>query len=571
MARVSGSLIESNVPWPGSLCEVHRAVEQVDLGLDDVHAHPPAGNLRDLFGRTQARRPDHLVDLVRRHFLGVDFAEQALFQAFPQDPLGVQSRAVVANLDHHVVAAVECVEGDRSLARFSGRLADVGQFDAVIGGIADHVDQRIAQLVDHPLVELGLLAVDYQADLLPVAPRDVADHPLETREERADGHHPRIHDRLLDGIADAVELVNGLEEIVDRVGDPFQSLHFREDAFQFVVEPPGLTSHGLQFRRGDRRSRSPLLLVAQSPQAGQEPRNRLHPSLGRRRVFKLVAELRKTGLADHQLSGKVHQLIKLLDIDPQGLGQALRSVGGDGLGLVRLAVGVIGSHPIGRRPCGRRGGWSGGLVSCRPRHRTGHRCVGGGSQRDGRASCVPGLSPKSVSTVNSSTPAIFRCSRTMSHRLVRHEAEGNAFQDIELVELLLWRVEVTYLAQIGELVVDQLTLESRHRQSRLESHLADQAGRPTGAVASTQRRSWPVIPAARCAWRRSGVMVSSSGGLAGAIDFGRFDVSRPHLIYDGIPAACAASNSARHLAEPVRARASLFQVVEILPQLIGST
>ena len=218
MARVRGSLIESKVPRPGFALEVHRAVEQVDLGFDDIHAHSPAGNLRDLLGRAQPRRPDHLVDLVGRHFLGVRFGEQPLFQAFLQDAIRVQPRAVVPDLDHHVIAAVKCVEGDRSLARFSGRLANVGQFDAVIGRIADHVDQRIAQLVDHPLVQLGLLAVDDQADLLPVGPRDVADDPLETSEQRTDGHHARIHDRLLDRIADAVELVNGLEEIIDRVG-----------------------------------------------------------------------------------------------------------------------------------------------------------------------------------------------------------------------------------------------------------------------------------------------------------------------------------------------------------------
>ena len=263
------------------------------------------------------------------------------------------------------------------------------------------------------------------------------------------------------------------------------------------MKPPGLASHGLQFR--GRRLAVPVavILVAQSPQAGQEPRHRLHPPLGRAERLELVAELREAGLADHQLSGKVHQLVELLDIDPQGLGRRSRTVGGKVSASCGCAV------ARGRAPPG----WPPALwAPCRlgRAHRPSAlpSPPGPAAGADGR--CIPQsgfvrAAPESISTVNSSTPAIFRLSRTKSPGLFETRPKETIFQDVEFIELLRRRVEVAYLAQIGELVVDQLALEPRHRQLRLESRLGRSGmAIPAGAAAFTQRRRWAVISAA---WR----------------------------------------------------------------------
>ena len=42
------------------------------------------------------------------------------------------------------------------------RLALVGRLEPVVDRVADHVDQGVGELVDHPLVELGLLAADLE-------------------------------------------------------------------------------------------------------------------------------------------------------------------------------------------------------------------------------------------------------------------------------------------------------------------------------------------------------------------------------------------------------------------------
>ena len=83
---------------------------------------------------------------------------------------------------------------------------------------------------------------------LPLRPRDVANHAFESREQRTDRHHARVHHALLDAVADAVELMDRLAQFVDRRMRPSESLDFAADGLQVGLDASGLAPEGIQFR-----------------------------------------------------------------------------------------------------------------------------------------------------------------------------------------------------------------------------------------------------------------------------------------------------------------------------------
>ncbi len=121
IASVSGSLIVSVVPWPGSLSSSTVPLRSSIFDLDDVHAHAAAGDLGDLLGRAEARLPDRVgrsgaASAFRRRLRRDD----SFLDRLVADPLLVQSLAVVGHLDDDAVAAMEGVQRDRAFARLAG-------------------------------------------------------------------------------------------------------------------------------------------------------------------------------------------------------------------------------------------------------------------------------------------------------------------------------------------------------------------------------------------------------------------------------------------------------------------
>ena len=66
----------------------------------------------------------------------------------------------------------------------------------MIDGIPDQVNERIVELLDHGLVEFGLLAFRHQLDLLAEIAGEVVHDAPEAPEKRADRHHPDAHRRI---------------------------------------------------------------------------------------------------------------------------------------------------------------------------------------------------------------------------------------------------------------------------------------------------------------------------------------------------------------------------------------
>jgi phosphoenolpyruvate carboxylase len=92
---------------------------------------------------------------------------------------------------------MEGLEAQGAGIALAGGDALVRHFQAMVDRIANQMDQRIADLLEHGLVQLGGLAAHVEHDLLVELLRQVADQAREAVEHRADRQHADAHDAFL--------------------------------------------------------------------------------------------------------------------------------------------------------------------------------------------------------------------------------------------------------------------------------------------------------------------------------------------------------------------------------------
>ena len=119
----------------------------------------------------------------------------------------------------------------------------------MVDGVADEVDQRIGETLDHGLVHLRILADRDEVDRLAEIARKIVDEAAETAEQRAHRHHPHPHGGIaqarrqpLDFLGDRLdgEVGPGAGELGEpRLGDDEFA-----DAVHQLVEALGLDAHG---------------------------------------------------------------------------------------------------------------------------------------------------------------------------------------------------------------------------------------------------------------------------------------------------------------------------------------
>ena len=201
--------------------------------------------------------------------------------------------------------------------------------------------QRVAEFVDHPLVEFGLFARDLEGHAFAEFIGDVADRALEPVQERADRHHSRAENAPL-------QTVGHPGEMIDR-------LH------QFGVATVSLLPHPALllelFQMGLAGSSSPI------DRARRRPHDRFHglperlPGAARPAAHRGLLEQRRhvgdelheAGTADDQLADEIEQHIKAVDADPHRLhdgGRRLRRHGDRGCFMDLLDVEFDPNHPV---------------------------------------------------------------------------------------------------------------------------------------------------------------------------------------------------------------------------------
>src|SRR5581483_1834991 len=170
------------------------AAERDDLGMAGEPGDAGRLELHRLHDG-EPRHEDELADLgIGQRVVGADEPSGA---RLGEDACPIEAAAIIAYLHGDVAAAVRGVEVHGPLSGLTRRSAHFRGLDAVIEAVAHEVHQRIADLLQHRLVELGLLAGELELDLLAEALREIAYHAREAAEDEADGQHPYAHDAFL--------------------------------------------------------------------------------------------------------------------------------------------------------------------------------------------------------------------------------------------------------------------------------------------------------------------------------------------------------------------------------------
>ena len=123
-----------------------------------------------------------------------------LVTIFCANSLAVNAMAIVTDGDHNAVAAMRRRERYRTSTWLANGFSLLRRFKPMVNRIADHVNQRVGKLIDHPLVELGFFAVDLEGYLLARGEAQVTNHAPKAFKKRTDRHHPGIEYSLLQSV-----------------------------------------------------------------------------------------------------------------------------------------------------------------------------------------------------------------------------------------------------------------------------------------------------------------------------------------------------------------------------------
>ena len=173
-----------------------RPAHRRDALADDVHAHAPARPLGDALGGREPGLEHQPVQLGVRQLLRL--VGEAAPARLLDDALAIESGAVVGELDDDRAGLAPRRERDGAARVLALGAADLRRLDPVVQGVADHVGQRVAQVLDDGRVHLDLFALDRDARELALGGREVAHGADELAQRRSHRHHPHLHDQLLE-------------------------------------------------------------------------------------------------------------------------------------------------------------------------------------------------------------------------------------------------------------------------------------------------------------------------------------------------------------------------------------
>ena len=109
----------------------------------------------------------------------------------------IDAAAVIAHFDDDLGALMIGVEIDRAARGLAGGDAFFGVLDAVVDGVANEVHQRLGERVENALVEISVLAGEFESHVLAALLGDVANERGKAAEELFDGHHANLQDAFV--------------------------------------------------------------------------------------------------------------------------------------------------------------------------------------------------------------------------------------------------------------------------------------------------------------------------------------------------------------------------------------
>ena len=183
-------------PGIGPALDRDRSPHRRDAFPDDVHAHAPARPLGDALRGRESGLEHQPVQLRVGQLLRV--LGEAAAPRLLDDAAAIEAGSVVGELDDDRSGLAPGRERDGAAGVLALGAADLGRLDPVMQGVADHVGQRVAQVLDDGRVHLDLFALDRDARELALGGREVAHGADELAQRRTHRHHPHLHDELLE-------------------------------------------------------------------------------------------------------------------------------------------------------------------------------------------------------------------------------------------------------------------------------------------------------------------------------------------------------------------------------------
>ena len=165
------------------------------FALDHVHADTATGQAGQACGGETGNEDQVGEALVVGVLVG---GYQAGFDGVGADAREVEASAVVAELDHHVVAFVGHLEGDLAEFGLAGCAPDFRRLDAVGDRVTDQVAERAGHHFEDAAVDFDLPADDVEVGAAAEFLGGLADQAVQPLGKAVERHHAHVHQRLLE-------------------------------------------------------------------------------------------------------------------------------------------------------------------------------------------------------------------------------------------------------------------------------------------------------------------------------------------------------------------------------------
>src|SRR5712692_6021787 len=182
---------------------MNGTLEAAEYGSNDIHADAPARNFRHFRSGAESRLENEIENFLPGQALGRFRFQDFLFNGARAQLSRVDTPTVVADFNDHLGALMIGVEIDGTACGLAGSQALAGRLDTMVNRITDEMHERLGKTVENALIEVSVLAREFQGHILATFLGNVADDAREPPEELLDGHHADFQYALVELIQDA--------------------------------------------------------------------------------------------------------------------------------------------------------------------------------------------------------------------------------------------------------------------------------------------------------------------------------------------------------------------------------
>ncbi len=202
--------------------DINSSAKCLNIFSHDIHADSATRDVGNLLRSRQTGMKDQAKNvLIGELLVGAD---DSSVHRFAQNPFFAKTFTVVDNFDNDTAALLAGFQFNSAGGGFSGGGALGGCFDSMVGGVAHHVDERIADGFNDIAVEFGVTAVEVEFDFFAGFPGEISHEPGHFLEDALNGDHAHRHAEVLEFAGDFSEVGHVAVKALFRSGDAFEVL-----------------------------------------------------------------------------------------------------------------------------------------------------------------------------------------------------------------------------------------------------------------------------------------------------------------------------------------------------------